>query len=121
MVRAAPETSDSVRWMPLELTSNIHERARVTGKPPSVRATRMFIEFSGARVPDLNGQVIGMLDISKPKGNLFLDRLAERLTEQFQPRDIIRRMKPTFARPAPEEVRKELEQKCDLIIEALAD
>ncbi len=74
-----------------------------------------------ARVPDLSGKVIGMLDISKPKGNMFLDRLAERLTAQFQPRDIIRRTKPTFARPAPEEVRKELEQKCDLIIEALAD
>ncbi|MGQ4810637.1 hypothetical protein NKDENANG_04135 [Candidatus Entotheonellaceae bacterium PAL068K] len=74
-----------------------------------------------ARVPDLNGKVVGMLDISKPKGNLFLDRLAERIAAQFQPRDIIRRMKPTFARPAPEEMRKELEQKCDLIIEALAD
>ena len=30
-------------------------------------------------------------------------------------------MKPTFARPAPEDMRKELEQQCDLIIEALAD
>jgi hypothetical protein len=74
-----------------------------------------------ARVADLNGKVIGMLDISKPKGDVFLDRLAERIAVQFQPREIIRRTKPTFARPAPEEVRKELEQKCDLIIEALAD
>ena len=87
---------------------------------PTAAPTRRTTPLA-ARVPDLNGQVIGMLDISKPKGNLFLDRLAERLTEQFQPRDIIRRMKPTFARPAPEDVRKELEQKCDLIIEALAD
>ena len=29
LVRVAPETSDSVRWMPIELTSNIHE-AEVT-------------------------------------------------------------------------------------------
>ena len=72
-------------------------------------------------MPDLNDKVIGMLDISKPKGNVFLDRIAERLQEQYQPREIMRRMKPTFARPAPEEVRKELEQKCDVIIEALAD
>ncbi|MEE8292469.1 MAG: hypothetical protein V3R80_13400 [Candidatus Tectomicrobia bacterium] len=74
-----------------------------------------------ARVPNLHGKVIGMLDISKPKGNFFLDRLAERIRAQFQPGEIIRRTKPTFTRPAPEEVRKELEQKCDIVIEALAD
>ncbi len=74
-----------------------------------------------SRVADLNGKVIGMLYISKPKGNLFLDRIAERIQAQYQPAEIIRRMKPTFARPAPEEVRKELEQKCDVVIEALAD
>ncbi len=74
-----------------------------------------------ARVSDLQGKTIGLLDISKAKGDFFLDRLAERLEEQFQPREIIRRMKPTFARPAPQETRQELAQKCDLIIEALAD
>ncbi len=74
-----------------------------------------------ARVPDLRGKTIGLLDISKAKGNFFLDRLAERLEAQFQPAEIIRRMKPTFARPAPTETRQELAQKCHLIIEALAD
>ena len=74
-----------------------------------------------ARVTNLNDKVIGMLDISKPKGKAFLDRLEERIRADFQPRDVIRRMKPTFTRPAPEEVRKELEQKCDIVIEALAD
>ena len=73
------------------------------------------------RVTDLNDKVIGMLDISKPKGVHFLDRLEERINTDFQPREIIRVMKPTFTRPAPEEVRKELEQKCDIVIEALAD
>ncbi|GIX46905.1 MAG: hypothetical protein KatS3mg131_1116 [Candidatus Tectimicrobiota bacterium] len=73
------------------------------------------------RVDSLNGKVIGLLDISKPKGNYFLDRLAERLCAEFQPKALLRRMKPTYARPAPEELRKELAQQCDLIIEALAD
>ena len=83
---------------------------------PSVGAAAL-----AARVPELRGKVIGMLDISKSKGTFFLDRIAERLTEEFQPRELIRRTKPTYSRPAPEEIRKELEQKCDLIIEALAD
>ena len=36
------------------------------------------------RVADLNGKVIGMLDISKPKGIHFLDRLAERGVRNIQ-------------------------------------
>ncbi len=74
-----------------------------------------------ARLADLQGKTIGLLDISKAKGNFFLDRVEEILTERFQPREIIRRMKPTFARPAPEDIRQELAQKCDFLIEALAD
>jgi hypothetical protein len=87
---------------------------------PTASPTRGVTPLA-ARVTDLNDKVIGMLDISKPKGNLFLDRIAERIQERYQPRQIIRCMKPTFQRPAPEEVRKELEQTCDVVIEALAD
>ncbi len=74
-----------------------------------------------ARLPDLRGKVVGLLDISKSQGNHFLDRIEEWLHETHQPSAVLRRMKPTFARPAPEDMRKELEQQCDLIIEALAD
>ena len=74
-----------------------------------------------ARLPDLRDKTVGLLDISKAKGNFFLDRVEEMLTAQFQPRAIVRRMKPTFARPAPENIRQELAQKCDVLIEALAD
>ena len=84
-------------------------------------STRPSATPLAARVADLNDKVIGMLDISKPKGNVFLDRLTERIQERYRPREIIRRVKPTFTRPAPEEIRKELEQQCDVVIEALAD
>ncbi len=87
---------------------------------PTASTTTQAVPLA-ARVSDLNGKVIGMLDISKPKGNIFLDRLAERIQALYQPREIIRRTKPTFTRPAPEDVRKELEQTCDVVIEALAD
>ncbi|PON13927.1 hypothetical protein C2W62_31770 [Candidatus Entotheonella serta] len=83
---------------------------------PTQNATQL-----ASRVADLNDKVIGMLDISKPNGNFFLDRIAERIRADFAPKQIIRTMKPTFTRPAPEEVRKELEQHCDIVIEALAD
>ena len=74
-----------------------------------------------ARLPDLRDKTVGLLDISKAKGNFFLDRVEAMLTAQFQPRAVIRRMKPTFARPVPEDIRRELAQKCDFLIEALAD
>ncbi len=74
-----------------------------------------------ARLPDLRDKTVGLLDISKAKGNFFLDRVEAMLTAHCQPRAIIRRMKPTFARPAPEDIRQELAQKCDFLIEALAD
>ncbi len=74
-----------------------------------------------ARLPDLRDKTVGLLDISKAKGNFFLDRVEAMLTAHCQPRAIVRRMKPTFARPAPEDIRQELAQKCDFLIEALAD
>ena len=36
-----------------------------------------------ARLPrpdNLNGKVVGLLDISKPRGNVFLDRIEEQLS-----------------------------------------
>lgn len=41
-----------------------------------------------SRVADFNGKVIGMLDISKPNGNFFLDRIADRIQADFQPKQI---------------------------------
>ena len=34
------------------------------------------------RLSDLQKKTVGLLDISKPKGDIFLDRIAERLHER---------------------------------------
>ena len=47
----------------------------------------------------LDGLVIGLLDIAKPRGDVFLDRLDERLTERGIA--VKRYKKPTNARTAP--------------------
>lgn len=62
---------------------------------------------------------VGLLDISKPRGDVFLDRLAERLAE----RGIVasRHAKPTYAKPAPADVMTRLAAECDVVVEALAD
>jgi hypothetical protein len=71
------------------------------------------------RPDDLAGLTVGLLDISKPRGDVFLDRLQERLTELGV--RVERYRKPTFTKPAPVDLRHEIATKCDLVIEALAD
>jgi len=73
------------------------------------------------RPPSLEGRVVTLLDISKAKGNHLLDRLEELLRERARPRAIVRRRKPTFARPAPEDLRREIVDSTDVLVEALAD
>jgi hypothetical protein len=72
-----------------------------------------------ARLPTLEGTVIGLLDIRKPRGDVFLDRLAEQLTARGA--DVRRYAKPTFTKPAPPDLRHELAVACNGVVEALAD
>jgi hypothetical protein len=63
--------------------------------------------------------VVGLLDISKPRGNVFLDRIAERLVAEGA--TALRFTKPTYTKPAPIDLRQEIASKCAVLIEALAD
>ena len=78
-------------------------------------ATRAPVE----RPSSLDGKTIGLLDISKPRGDVFLDRLEARLAERGW--RVKRFVKPTFAKPAPIDLRQEIATQCDVVIEALAD
>ena len=71
------------------------------------------------RPASLKGQTIGLLDISKPRGDVFLDRLEQRLVEGGA--TVKRYKKPTFTKPAPVDRRHEIATHCTLVIEALAD
>ena len=76
---------------------------------------------TAARLGTLDGKVITLLDISKAKGDHLLDRVEELLRERMKPKAIVRKKKPTFARPAPEDLRAEVLKTSDAVIEALAD
>ena len=73
------------------------------------------------RPESLDGKVITLLDISKAKGDHLLDRIEELLRERAAPKAIVRKRKPTFARPAPDALRREIAGSTDVLIEALAD
>ena len=65
------------------------------------------------------GARIALLDIRKPRGDIFLDELERLLAERGHA--VVRTMKPTFTKPAPPDVRREIATQCDAVIEALAD
>ena len=75
--------------------------------------------ISPARLDSIEGRTIGLLDISKARGDLFLDRLERRFVERGA--KILRFSKPTFTKPAPVDLRHEIAEKCDAVVEALAD
>ncbi|MCG8591055.1 MAG: hypothetical protein MJE66_17320 [Proteobacteria bacterium] len=71
------------------------------------------------RLASLDGRQVGLLDISKARGDVFLDRLEERLRERGA--RVARFKKPTFTKPAPVDLRHEISTQCEAVVEALAD
>jgi hypothetical protein len=72
-----------------------------------------------ARPDSIEGRRVALLDISKARGNVFLDRLEQLLAERGAKTERFR--KPTFARPAPRALLEEITARSDLVVEALAD
>jgi len=71
------------------------------------------------RPASLEGLTVGLLDISKPRGDVFLDHLDEVLSGRGV--EVLRFRKPTYTKPAPADLRYEIRVKCDAVVEALAD
>ena len=81
---------------------------------------RKPIAAPAARLQTLSGKAIVLLDISKPGGSVFLDRLERLLLERYSVVRVTRETKPTFTKPAPEPLLERI-RNADAVIEALAD
>ncbi len=91
--------------------------SRVLLDPTSERSPA--IRAKATRLEALAGRTIGLLDISKPRGSVFLDRIEAKLRGRGA--TVLRFAKPTFTKPAPVDLRHEIATRCDAVIEALAD
>ena len=60
-----------------------------------------------------------LMDIRKPRGDVFIDELERRLRERGH--DPVRASKPTFTKPASHDLRRELAEQGDAVVVALAD
>jgi hypothetical protein len=86
---------------------------------PTSEATPAGRPLAETRLPASTPATIALLDIRKPRGDIFLDELEQLLSAEGH--TIIRTAKPTFTKPAPQDIRAEIAQNCDAVIEALAD
>jgi hypothetical protein len=90
---------------------------------------RVLLDPTGERAPamrarlprpqSIGGLTVGLLDISKPRGDLFLDRIEQHLVSRGA--TVKRFRKPTFTKPAPIDLRQQIATSCQVAIEALAD
>jgi len=71
------------------------------------------------RVPSIEGRRVALLDITKARGDVFLDHLEQHLIRRGAV--VSRFRKPTFTKPAPVDLRQEIAMQCEVVIEALAD
>jgi hypothetical protein len=72
------------------------------------------------RLAGLAEKRIGLLDISKPGGSFFLDRLEEIFRSKYGAAEVVRTRKPTYTKNAPPQVIEQL-RGLDAVVEALAD
>jgi hypothetical protein len=94
-----------------------------------VSGTRVVLDPTGERQAPtrqrsprpatLDGLTVGLLDIRKARGDVFLDQLERHLLSRGG--RVVRYAKPTFTKVAPIDLRHEISEQCDVVIEALAD
>ena len=68
---------------------------------------------------DLSGATIGLLSISKERSAEFLDAVEKRFSARGL--QVLRFSKATHTKPAPESVLQDIVERCDVVVEALAD
>ena len=90
---------------------------RIYLDPTSERTT--ITRTLAERPATLEGKVVGLVDIIKPRGDVFLDRIETLLHDRGL--RTVRFRKPTFTKVAPVDLRHEIATKCDVVVEALAD
>jgi hypothetical protein len=68
---------------------------------------------------DLEGRTVALLDIGKARGDVFLNRVHEQLSERGIA--VRRYAKPTNTKVAPAAIAQSIASECDVVVEALSD
>jgi hypothetical protein len=69
----------------------------------------------------LNGVRLGLLGNSKLNADKILETLGELISERYAIESVVHRMKPSFSRPVPDDIREEMLAQCDVVIAGVGD
>jgi hypothetical protein len=87
-------------------------------------ATATAVHDKAPRAPrrkNLHGATIGLLVNTKQNAAPFLDEIGRLLVQQHGAKATMARTKVNFAAPAPEELVKEMQAACDVIVTGIGD
>ncbi len=82
---------------------------------------RVPVRRSLAKRTEVISGTVGLLDINKARGDVLIAQLKQRLQERIPGVEVRNYRKPTPAKPAPDDVRRQMMEECDFVVEALAD
>ena len=99
--------------MTLETTAARYELLDPTAETSAVQRDRT------PPLEDLRGARIGLVSISKERSDEFVDHLEDLLVDRGL--EVERFRKPTHTKPAPEALVQDVAERCDVVIQALAD
>lgn len=88
---------------------------------PTGRSDEAEVPLAQRKLRDLNGKTVGLLHSTKYNSGRILDAVAELLEERWAVKTVVRQRKPTFARPVPMDMAKELAERSDVVITGIGD
>jgi hypothetical protein len=78
-------------------------------------------QLAPRRFKTLDGVRLGLLGNSKLNSDAVLEQVGELLKERYKLESVFVRSKPTFSKPAPDEMVKEMVQHADVIVTGVGD
>jgi hypothetical protein len=69
----------------------------------------------------LDGVRLGLLGNSKLNADKVLEAVGELISQRYAVETVYHRMKPSFSRPVPDELKQEMLAHCDVVIAGVGD
>jgi hypothetical protein len=88
---------------------------------PTGEGLKDSYSLASRKFRSLDGVRLGLLGNSKLNADKILDALGELIAERYAVETVFHRMKPSFSRPVPEDLKQEMLDHCDLIIAGVGD
>jgi hypothetical protein len=88
--------------------------------PEGASETKLH-QLAPRRFNSLEGLRIGLLGNNKLNADAVLVAIADLLQERYKVGSVMLRTKPSFARPAPDEMIDEMLEECDVVLAGVGD